>query len=48
MEVDVDPFQTKEAHYVEPVEILMVEATRGFDMDIKKDEQTYAVADEEM
>lgn len=31
MQMDVDPFRTEEAHYVKPVEILMVEATNGFD-----------------
>lgn len=48
MQVDVDSFQTKENHYTEPVEILMVEATDGFDMDVEKVEQIPSVTDVEM
>ena len=36
MKVDVDPLHTEEAHYTEPVEVLMVEVADGFDMDVEK------------
>ena len=48
MQVDADPLQTEDAHYAESVEILMVEATDDFDMDVKKADHISAVADVEM
>lgn len=36
MQVSVDPFQTEEAHYVESIDILMVEAIDDFNMDVEK------------
>lgn len=43
MQVNVDPLQTKEAHYAKSIEILMVGATDGFDMEVDKSEHIPAV-----
>lgn len=48
IKVNFDPMQTEDAHYVEPVEILMVEATKGFNMEVNKGEQISAIADSHM
>lgn len=48
MQVDVDPFQIEEAHYTELVEILMVEATDEFDMDVEKPDQIPKVTGDEV
>lgn len=42
MQVDSDPLQVEEAHFAEPVEILMVEATDGLDMEVEQVEQNIA------
>lgn len=38
MKVDSDPMQIEDAHYVESLEIMMVEATEGFNMKVDKGE----------
>lgn len=38
MQVDADPLQTEDAHYDEPIELLMLEATEGFNMEVEKGE----------
>ena len=48
MKVDSDPMQTEDAHYVEPVEILMVETNEGFNMEVDKGEQISAISDFDM
>lgn len=48
MQVDADPLKTGDAHYNEHVEILMVEATYGFNINVEKAEQIPAVVDKEM
>lgn len=37
--MDYDLLQVKETHFAEHVEILMVEATKGLDMEVKLAEQ---------
>lgn len=39
MHVDVNMLQIEDARYTKPVEILMVENTEGFEMEIEKGEQ---------
>lgn len=46
--VDVYPLETEDAHYVEPVEILIVEATKGFEMEVDKGEKISIVVDANM
>lgn len=48
MKMDSDPMQTEGAHYNEHVEILMVEATEGFNMEVDKGEHIFVVADVDM
>lgn len=48
MKVDSDPIQIKYAHYVEPLEIMMVEATEGFNMEVDKGDHISAIVDSEM
>lgn len=43
--MDSDPIQTVDIHYVEPLEILMVEAIEGLNMEVDKGEQISDVAD---
>ena len=35
MQVDTDPLKVEETLYVEPFDVMMVEATDGFDMEAK-------------
>lgn len=44
MKVDSDPMQTEDSHYVEPVEILMVDAIGGFNMEVDKGEKIYDIS----
>lgn len=45
MKVDSDPMEMEEAQYTEPIEILMVKADDGSNMDVNKGEQISAIAD---
>lgn len=36
MKVDSDPMHIEDAYYAEPVEILMVDATEGFNMEVDR------------
>lgn len=36
MQVDSNPLQVEETHFDEPIEIQMVEATEGFDMEVEQ------------
>lgn len=44
MKVDSDPVQTKNAHYAEPMEILMVKANDGFNIEVEKGEHISVIA----
>lgn len=48
MQADTDPLQTEDENNVEPVEILMVEATDDFDMKVEKGEYISTIADVEI
>lgn len=36
MKIDADPIEVEEAHFINPVEIMMVETTEGLDTEVKK------------
>lgn len=48
MKVDSDLMQAEDAHYVEPVEILMVETNEGFHMEVDQGEKISAISDSDM
>lgn len=48
MKVDSNPIQTKDSHYAEHMEILMVEATEGFKEEADKGEQIFVVVNADM
>lgn len=45
MKMDSDPMQIEDAHYAEPMEILMVEFVEGSNMDVDKGEQIFDITD---
>ena len=48
MKLDSNPMQTDEAHYTEPMEILMVEADEGSNMEVDKGEQISIIDDSDV
>lgn len=46
MQVDVDSLQVEEAYYAEPIEILMIEVTDSFDIEVEQEEQNSIDVDE--
>lgn len=45
MKLDSDHMKIEDSHYAESLEIMMVEATEGFKMEVDKGEQISAIAD---
>lgn len=48
MKVNSSLMQIEDAHYVEPLEILMVKVTEGFNMEVDKGEKISTIADSNM
>lgn len=48
MNVESDPIQAEDDHYVEPIKILMIEDIKGFNIKVGKCEKILIVADSDM